>query len=98
MKAGNIPKWSQQLHGEAIRTQEMIAQVLCAIAQTGAHDPPAVKATQTLTTVQQIIDEILVHISQPHNVTRSAAMELTAFITELQQRTRVIQTWAGSVR
>jgi hypothetical protein len=95
MNVGNFPNGSPQLHGEAIRTQEMITQALCALAQTAPHDGTAVRATQALTSVQRIIDEIVVHISQPNTLSETAAQELKEFITDLQQKTRGIQTEAG---
>lgn len=91
INAGNAPTWSQQLRGEALRTQEMITYALCAITQTAAHDGPAVRARQALTSVQRIIDEIVAHITQPNDVSESAALELTEFIAELQHKTQAIQ-------
>jgi hypothetical protein len=95
MNGRKVPNESLQLHGEAIRTQEMIAQALCALAQTAPHDGTAVKATQALTSVQRIIDEIVVHISPPNILSENAVRELREFITDLQQKTRGIQTAAG---
>jgi hypothetical protein len=95
MNSRKIPNGSLQLHGEAIRTQEMITQALCAIAQTAPHDSTGSRATQALTSVQRIIDEIIVHISQPNILSESAARELRDFITDLQQKTRGIKAAAG---
>jgi len=95
MNARNVPNGSLQLHGEAVRTQEMITQALCALAQTAPHDGTAVRATQALTSVQRIIDEIVVHISQPNILSENTVRELREFITDLQQKTRGIQTAAG---
>ncbi len=86
---------SIQLHGEAIHTQDMITQILCALVQTATHDGTAVRATQALTSVQRIIDEIMVHISQPNLLSKNALRELGDFITDLQRTTRGIQTAAG---
>jgi hypothetical protein len=95
MNSRKAPNGSMQLQGEAIRTQEMITQALCAIAQTAPHDGTASRATQALTSVQRIIDEIMVHISQPNILSENAARELREFITDLQQKTRGIKTAAG---
>jgi len=95
MNSRKAPNASLQLHGEAIRTQEMITQALCAIAQTATQDGTSSRATQALTSVQRIIDEIVVHISQPNILSENAVRELKEFITDLQQKTRGIQTSAG---
>jgi hypothetical protein len=95
MNSRKAPTGSLQLQGEAIRTQEMISQALCALAQTAPHDGTAVRATQALTSVQRIIDEIVVRINQPNILSENAVRELREFIIDLQQKTRGIQTAAG---
>jgi hypothetical protein len=82
---------AQQFRGEALRTRVMVANALCAIAESEVKGGMANKAMGSLQAIRHIIEEIGVLISEPNQISTGAARELSEFLSELELRTRLIE-------
>ena len=82
---------AEQLRGAALRTRVMVANALCAIAESQVKGGIAERAEGTVSAIRRTLEEIGVLVGEPNEVSPSAARELSAFLSELEERTRLIE-------
>lgn len=92
------PGIAQELREEAVRTQTMVGEALCAVARSEASGGMADRALQSLVAVRHILDEVGVYASDSNRMPVSAARELLDFVRELQERAQNIERVLQLVR
>lgn len=86
------PDKSQLERAEKLRARIMAAHAICAIAESDARAAKPDQARQSFLQIDQAIDEVSGRLLEPGHLSSSSALELRDLLTELQGRTRKIQS------
>lgn len=83
---------TKKLRGEALRTRAMVANAVCAMAESEVHSGMLDRAITNLRKIHTIVEEINVYISAPNEVSSEAAREIGELVSDLQARIGAIDT------
>jgi hypothetical protein len=86
------PEMLENLREETLRTRIMVADALCAIAQSAAHGGMSDRAVENLVHVRHILAEVSVYANDVNRIPADAAEELLGFVRELHERAQEMES------
>lgn len=85
------PDKAQQLRRDALRSRVMVANALCAIAESEVRAGMRERALDSLRTIRRTIEQAAVLVRDPNHIAPGAARDLSEFLAESEERTRMIE-------